>query len=151
MGIGLGYILRMMKDLKLSSKQLKIGWYLSTASLLFAFFGPAPMGDIDYKFNSTHAAHYAAFAPIAWNIFFGWIIFVSQFGYKSELADLKVFCLCVQISRFFQTNSLNCLNGAAFSSARVSLMDFTLPNFLFSFIMLVALGLQCIMDSSRQL
>ena len=84
MGIGLGYILRMFKDTKLSSSQLKIGWYLSIASLLLAFFGPAPMGDIDYKFNATHAAHYAAFAPIAWCLFFGWIILVSQLGYKSK-------------------------------------------------------------------
>lgn len=84
MGIGLGYILRMFKDLKLTHNQLKTGWYLSTASFLLAFFGPAPMGDIDYKFSSTHAAHYAAFAPIAWCIFFGWIILVSQLGYKSS-------------------------------------------------------------------
>lgn len=84
MGIGLGYILRMFGNAKLTSSQLKIGWYLSTASLMLAFFGPAPMGDIDYKFDATQAAHYAAFAPILWNIFFGWIIVVSQLGYKSE-------------------------------------------------------------------
>lgn len=93
MGIGLGYILRMMKDLKLSERQLKVGWYLSTASVLLAFFGPAPMGDIDYKFNSTHAAHYAAFAPIAWCLFFGWIILVSQLGYKSSLIYFLLFKL----------------------------------------------------------
>lgn len=85
MGIGLGYILRMFKDVKLTSSQLKVGWCLSTGSLMLAFFGPAPMGDIDYKFDATQAAHYAAFAPVLWNIFFGWIIVVSQLGYKSEL------------------------------------------------------------------
>lgn len=85
MGIILGYVIRMCKDLKLTNSQLKIGWYLSTASVLLAFFGPAPMGDIDYKFNSTHAAHYAAFAPIGWCVFFGWIILVSQLGYRSEM------------------------------------------------------------------
>lgn len=83
MGIVLGYTLRMFKDIKLTKSQLKVGWYCSTASLLLAFFGPAPMGDIDYEFNSIHAAHYAAFAPIAWCIFFGWIIFVAQLGHKS--------------------------------------------------------------------
>lgn len=85
MGIGLGYILRMFGDTKLTSSQIKVGWYLSTLSLMLAFFGPAPMGDIDYKFDATQAAHYAAFAPILWNIFFGWIIVVSQLGYKSRL------------------------------------------------------------------
>lgn len=89
MGIGLGYILRMFKDWKLSQCQLKIGWYLSTACLFLAFFGPAPMGDINYKFNSTHAAIYAAFAPIAWCIFFAWIILVSQLGYKSKFVILR--------------------------------------------------------------
>jgi hypothetical protein len=84
MGIFLGYILRMFKDMKLTQSQLKIGWYLSIASLMLAFFGPAPMGDIDYKYNATQASNYAAFAPIAWCFFFGWIILVSQLGYKSE-------------------------------------------------------------------
>jgi hypothetical protein len=84
MGIGLGYILRKFNEIKFTQSQLKIGWYLSSASLLLAFFGPAPMSDIDYKYNATHAAHYAAFAPIAWCIFFGWIILVSQLGHTSE-------------------------------------------------------------------
>lgn len=84
MGLGLGYALRMFKNLKLTEKQLTIGWYLCIASFVAAFFGPAPMGDIDYKYNATHAALYAAFAPIAWCFFFGWIIFVSELGYKSE-------------------------------------------------------------------
>lgn len=42
------------------------------------------MGDISYKFNPTHAAHYAAFAPIAWCMFFGWLILISQLGYHSK-------------------------------------------------------------------
>lgn len=84
MGIGLGYLLRMFKDTKLTEKQLKIGWYLSIASFLLAFFGPAPMGDINYKYNATHAACYASLAPVAWCFFFAWIIFVSHLGYKSK-------------------------------------------------------------------
>lgn len=99
MGIGLGYILRMCKDFRFTKSQLKIGWYLSIASFLLAFFGPAPMGDIDYQFNSTHAAHYAAFAPIAWCLFFGWIILVSQLGHKSEsLSTKKIWSLNVWIT-----------------------------------------------------
>jgi peptidoglycan/LPS O-acetylase OafA/YrhL len=45
------------------------------------------MGDINYKFNATHAAHYAAFAPIAWCIFFGWLILTTQLGHRSEFND----------------------------------------------------------------
>lgn len=84
MGIGLGYALRMFRSVKLSASQLKIGWYLSVTSLLLAFFGPAPMGDIDYKYDAMEASNYAAFAPILWCIFFGWIILVAELGYTSE-------------------------------------------------------------------
>lgn len=106
MGILLGYVLKNFKDMKLNKTHLKIGWYVSTVSLLLAFFGPgeiinllklflkiifsisAPMGDINYEFNATHAAHYAAFAPIAWCLFFGWVILTSQLGYQSKFIVL---------------------------------------------------------------
>lgn len=84
MGMVLGWILRKFKDLKLSEKQVRVGWYVSIASVLWAFLRPAPMGDINYKYESSLAANYAAFAPIAWCIFFGWIILVSELGYKSK-------------------------------------------------------------------
>lgn len=89
MGLLLGCVLRKFKNAKLSKTQLKIGWYVSTASLLLAFFGPAPMGDISYKYNVTQAAHYAALAPIAWCLFFGWVILSSQLGYHSKLRVYK--------------------------------------------------------------
>ncbi|XP_059617038.1 nose resistant to fluoxetine protein 6 isoform X1 [Phlebotomus argentipes] len=88
MGVLLGYILRRYRDLKLTPTQLKIGWYSNTALMLVAFFGPAPMGRIGYVYNTTHAAHYAAFAPIAWCSFFAWIIFTSHLGYESLLSRM---------------------------------------------------------------
>lgn len=102
MGIGLGYVLRMFKDMKLSKSQIRIGWYFSIGCFMLAFFGPAMMGDIDYKFNATHAAHYAAFAPIAWCIFFGWIILVSQLGHESKCEDKEDFT--VANFHFFSTD-----------------------------------------------
>lgn len=45
------------------------------------------MGDIDYQYNPTHAAYYAAFSPIAWCLFFAWIILLSHAGYSSELGN----------------------------------------------------------------
>lgn len=87
MGIILGYFLRKFKDIKLSKRQIKIGWYVSTAAMLISFFGPAPMGDISYQFSATHAAHYAAFAPIGWCLFFAWMILTSHLGYKSVLKE----------------------------------------------------------------
>lgn len=91
MGIILGYFLRQFKDIKLSKRQIKIGWYISTAAMLISFFGPAPMGDISYKFNATHASYYAAFAPIGWCLFFAWMILTSHLGYKSILKETSSF------------------------------------------------------------
>ena len=83
-GIILGYILRIYKDIKLTPTQLTMGWYISIGFILSAFCAPAPMGKMGYKFNPSHAAYYAAFAPIGWCLFFAWIIFASQLGYKSK-------------------------------------------------------------------
>lgn len=87
-GIILGVVLRKFKDMKLSKRQLQVGWYVSLACFLMAFFGPSQMGHIDYKFSKFDSAFYAAFAPILWCIFFGWIILTSQMGYSSELNEL---------------------------------------------------------------
>lgn len=51
------------------------------------------MGRIDYEYNSTHAAIYAAFAPIAWCLFFAWAVFVSHLGYTSRLLDYLYFTI----------------------------------------------------------
>uniref|UniRef100_A0A1A9W8H9 Nose resistant-to-fluoxetine protein N-terminal domain-containing protein n=1 Tax=Glossina brevipalpis TaxID=37001 RepID=A0A1A9W8H9_9MUSC len=85
MGIFLGYILRMYPNVKLSNTQLRLGWFAALACLVASVLGPAPMGDISYEYNSTHAAIYAAFAPIAWCLFFCWIVFVSHNGYKNRI------------------------------------------------------------------
>lgn len=84
MGIFLGYGLRQFRGLRLTNSQLRLGWFVAIACLLASLLGPAPMGDITYTYNATHAAIYAAFAPIAWCIFFSWVVFVSHNGYKSK-------------------------------------------------------------------
>ncbi|XP_016953026.1 O-acyltransferase like protein [Drosophila biarmipes] len=88
MGILLGYVLRKYQNAKLSSLQLRLGWLVATVCVLASLLGPAPMGDINYVYNSTHAAIYAAFAPIAWCLFFSWIVFVSHNGYTNKLTRL---------------------------------------------------------------
>ncbi|XP_023032742.1 nose resistant to fluoxetine protein 6 [Drosophila willistoni] len=88
MGILLGYALRKFQGIKLSSGQLRLGWLGATICLLASVLGPAPMGDINYVYNSTHAAIYAAFAPIAWCLFFSWIVFVSHNGYKNKFTQI---------------------------------------------------------------
>lgn len=85
MGVLLGYALRRYPNTTLTSRQQQLGWTLAIVCLMASLLGPAPMGDISYQYNSTHAAIYAAFAPIAWCAFFSWIIFASHNGYTSTL------------------------------------------------------------------
>lgn len=87
MGIFLGYGLRKLKGINLTSTQLSVGWAAAIFCFLASLLGPAPMGDVSYVYNSTHAAIYAAFAPIAWCFFFAWIVFVSHMGYKNRLTN----------------------------------------------------------------
>lgn len=88
MGILLGYCLRKYRGIQLTKTQLRLGWIVATACVFASLLGPAPMGDINYQYNTTHAAIYAAFAPIAWCIFFAWIVFVSHNGYKNKFTDM---------------------------------------------------------------
>ncbi|XP_065364375.1 nose resistant to fluoxetine protein 6 [Calliphora vicina] len=87
MGIFLGYGLRQFRGVQLSRSQLRLGWFVAIVCLVASILGPAPMGDINYIYNSTHAAIYAAFAPIGWCIFFTWVVFVSHNGYKNRLTN----------------------------------------------------------------
>lgn len=83
-GLLLGYFLRQYKNLKLTNLQLKAGWFINTILFLLVLAGTASMSVSDYKYNPTHAAVYAAIAPIPWCLFFAWIIITSQLGYKSK-------------------------------------------------------------------
>ncbi|KFB40132.1 AGAP000629-PA-like protein [Anopheles sinensis] len=87
MGVILGYACSQCKTMKLTEKQIKIGWYVSTLSIAVAFFGPAPMGSIHYVYDPLHAASYAAFSPIAWCLFFAWTVFTAHLGYRNKLID----------------------------------------------------------------
>jgi hypothetical protein len=58
MGILLGYVLRKFKDIKLTNAHLKIGWYVSTASLLLAFFGPGENNDHNFLTKTLHHLHF---------------------------------------------------------------------------------------------
>uniref|UniRef100_A0A240PJW8 Nose resistant-to-fluoxetine protein N-terminal domain-containing protein n=1 Tax=Anopheles atroparvus TaxID=41427 RepID=A0A240PJW8_ANOAO len=91
MGVILGFACSKYKTMKLSEKQLKIGWYVSTLSIAVAFFGPAPMGSLHYIYDPLHAASYAAFSPIAWCLFFAWAVFTAHLGYRSKATAAKRF------------------------------------------------------------
>jgi hypothetical protein len=90
-GIALGYLLRIYKNVRLSNKQLTIGWIVVTAGFLGTLLMSGLMSVYNYKFSSLHAAFYSAVAPIPWCLFFAWIVYTSQLGYKSEsVGSVKV-------------------------------------------------------------
>lgn len=114
MGILLGYALRKYQNAQLSTLQLRLGWLAATVCVLASVLGPAPMGDINYVYNSTHAAIYAAFAPIAWCLFFSWIVFVSHNGYKSKSQrERESWALISNPLYSLQTKSPACSPGVA--------------------------------------
>lgn len=88
-GLMLGYCLRRYKDIKLSNLQLNLGWILTSFAIVVTLVMSSVMSTIGYKFNPLHSAIYAAFAPIPWCLFFAWIIFTSQTGYKSKKRRTK--------------------------------------------------------------
>ncbi|RZC33579.1 nose resistant to fluoxetine protein 6, partial [Asbolus verrucosus] len=101
MGIFLGFLLRNFRNVALTRGQLRAGNTLALLSFSASFFGPAVMGSIDYVYNPTDAAWYAAFAPILWCFSFGWIIFTAHIGHMGPLERLfswPLFSLWTKIS-----------------------------------------------------
>ena len=84
-GIVLGYYLRKLKDFQLNKLQLALGWSICIGSHLAVNISGAAMTGMDYKYNATHAALFAAFAPILWCLNSAWIIFASHLGFTSNV------------------------------------------------------------------
>lgn len=82
-GILVGYAMRKYSHVKLSKTQLFYGWAVSIVMIVSVLMGPARMGDINYKYNSYHAAFYAALGPMGWCTLFIWIIYSTHIGYSS--------------------------------------------------------------------
>ena len=62
--------------------QYRIACHVLFIGNCLAFFSPAFMGSIDYVYNPTHAAWYAAISPILWSVGFSWFIFVTHTGHS---------------------------------------------------------------------
>ncbi|XP_054280087.1 nose resistant to fluoxetine protein 6-like [Macrosteles quadrilineatus] len=105
MGVSLGYGLwHWGTDFKLKTSQLTLGWFIAICMLYQSIVSPAKMGDRNYVYNRLDAANYAAFAPITWCLFFGWIIFTSHTGnggFLSRVLSWKGFQVFTRISYSF--------------------------------------------------
>ncbi|XP_050308684.1 O-acyltransferase like protein-like [Anthonomus grandis grandis] len=88
MGIFMGYILRKHGNVTLSKVQIRMGNTLAIFSFLVSYLGPSFMSKIDYIYNPTHAAWYAAVSPILWTASFCWVIYSSQLGYTGTIGKL---------------------------------------------------------------
>jgi hypothetical protein len=84
-GIYLGYVIRNYRNIKLSERQINIGWYFAIFSLIVAFLYPlfTGMGSIGYEYNVIHSSFYSAISPIGWSIYLAWVIFISENGYEN--------------------------------------------------------------------
>lgn len=83
-GIVLGYLLRKHKGTRLTKNQLNLGWLLVSVLFLATFFACSMMSVYNYKFDVVDAALFSSVAPIPWCLFFAWVIYTSQLGYKSK-------------------------------------------------------------------
>ncbi|CAH1130534.1 unnamed protein product [Ceutorhynchus assimilis] len=101
MGILMGYLLKKYSNTTLSKTQIRMGNTLALFSFLISYFGPSFMGKIDYVYNPTDAALYAAFSPILWVASFCWIIYTSELGYTGivgKLFSLPIWTLWTKVS-----------------------------------------------------
>nr|XP_014275443.2 nose resistant to fluoxetine protein 6 [Halyomorpha halys] len=105
MGIALGYFLQQLgRDVKLKKAHLTLGWLVSLLLLYFSLVHPSKMGDRSYVYDRMDAANYSAFAPIAWCLFFSWLIFISHTGngsFLTELASWRGFQITSRLSYTF--------------------------------------------------
>ncbi|KAJ8680575.1 hypothetical protein QAD02_016362 [Eretmocerus hayati] len=101
-GIFVGYLLRKIpRKQMLSDSAINFGWCVCSLMMAAAFFGPAGMGSITYKYNSIHAALYNAFAPIGWCALFIWLIFLAHTGTNGWLGKFfawKGFLITTRLS-----------------------------------------------------
>lgn len=83
MGLGLGYLIRKHKDIKLTRNQLTLGW--TVISVLFALNVVliSLMSAYDYTFSKFDAALFSSVAPIPFCLFFAWMLYTAHLGYKS--------------------------------------------------------------------
>ncbi|XP_076389928.1 nose resistant to fluoxetine protein 6 isoform X2 [Megachile rotundata] len=103
LGISVGYLLRYLpRDYKMNKTSVQIGWIVCTIMFCLAFFGPAHMGSISYKYNAVDAAMYNAFAPIGWCAIFAWVIIMhytgNTNGWLSRFLSWKGFLITTRIS-----------------------------------------------------
>ncbi|XP_030765294.1 nose resistant to fluoxetine protein 6-like [Sitophilus oryzae] len=101
MGVFMGYLLRKYKHVTFTKAQLRMGNTIALFSFLLSYLGPSFMGNIDYVYNPTHAALYAAVSPILWVGSFCWVIFTTQLGYKGIIGNffsMPVWTLWTKVS-----------------------------------------------------
>ncbi|KAB0797842.1 hypothetical protein PPYR_08835 [Photinus pyralis] len=101
LGVLLAFLQCNYQSVNLSKSQIRLGNTLSLLCLGVSFLGPSFMGSIDYVYNPTDAAWYAAFAPIFWCLAFAWIIFTAhtkQTGFIGKILSHKFFLITTRLS-----------------------------------------------------
>lgn len=76
-------LLRGQRRLKLSLKQIQLGWLLVTVGLILAY-GISLMTHLNNTESSLNMALFSAVATSLFCCFFAWIIFARQQGHESK-------------------------------------------------------------------
>ncbi|KAL1459351.1 hypothetical protein WDU94_011342 [Cyamophila willieti] len=102
-GVWLGFMLYKIKfhPIKLSKTTLYTGWSLTTLCLSYCLMANYNVGAIDYKYDVTQAAHYAALCPLLTSAALSWVILVCSTGYGgfvNSFLSCKVMCLLSKMS-----------------------------------------------------
>lgn len=79
-GIVLGYILRNSKNLRLTRRQLYLGWLVA----VICFAASINICIMNQNHSSLRDAVFASIATITLNMFYAWTIFAAHLGYRKS-------------------------------------------------------------------
>ncbi|XP_065345876.1 nose resistant to fluoxetine protein 6-like isoform X2 [Cloeon dipterum] len=108
-GLALGYILYVKKNLHLSLMSVISGWLMCLTTLYVVVFGAFNIVQYDHKYDPVESALYASLHRIAWAFAVGWLIFAcnnERGGWITEILSLNVFqplskiSYCIYLSHY---------------------------------------------------
>ncbi|CAB3360019.1 Hypothetical predicted protein [Cloeon dipterum] len=108
-GLALGYILYVKKNLHLSLMSVISGWLMCLLTLYVVVFGAFNIVQYDHEYDPVESALYASLHRIAWAFAVGWLIFAcnnERGGWITKILSLNVFqplskiSYCIYLSHY---------------------------------------------------
>ncbi|XP_050546637.1 nose resistant to fluoxetine protein 6-like [Daktulosphaira vitifoliae] len=99
MGLLVGYWMQQKGRLNLTPAQVKKTWFVAIICGLLAIFGPYPLSNKSYVYNSTHLALFNSISPILWSIFILWLIIANNNGYDGWFGNILCWSAFTPLSK----------------------------------------------------